>query len=454
MSGAIERDEGAEGDSGGRRVAFVTFGCRLNKAEALDLEAQYAAAGWQIVTLKTGLLPNTNAPSAQHPDRSPPEAETPDVIIVRGCSVTAKAQRDCEKAIAHLRARFPAADIRITGCLPQATHSWNLKPSTTNHQPTINYQLSTTNYQLPTINYHLSRAYLKVQDGCSGKCAYCIVPQFRGSPVSVPLDDVLARARAFLAAGFREIVLTGCNLSLYRSDGHGLADLAAALAVLESPGHRIRLGSIEPGLCDRPLLDALEAHPNICRFLHLSLQSGANPVLARMRRPYTIEQMADFCADARRRLGPRLALGADIITGFPGETEDDHVATRAFLSRFPFVHLHVFPYSERPGTEAAALTPSVSVAVRRARAKELERIGAVQRARFAESLIGQEVTVCVERDGNGRTDEYLRCLLNSNTIPSTLNPQLSTLRRSLVRATVKKYFPKTGAVSATIRAIN
>jgi threonylcarbamoyladenosine tRNA methylthiotransferase MtaB len=107
------------------------------------------------------------------------------------------------------------------------------------------------------------------------------VPQFRGSPVSVPFDDVLARARAFLAAGFREIVLTGCNLSLYRSAGHGLPDLAAALAALESPGHRIRLGSIEPGLCDAPLLDAIEANPNICRFLHLSLQSGSDPVLAR-----------------------------------------------------------------------------------------------------------------------------------------------------------------------------
>ncbi len=438
MSGTIERNGGAGSDNRGRRVAFVTFGCRLNKAEALDLEAQYAAAGWQIVTLKTGVRPNALAPSAQHPDQSPPEEEAPDVIIVRGCSVTAKAQRDCEKTIAHLRARFPAADLRITGCLPQA-------PRSENHPPT------TTNYQLPTTNYQLSRAYLKVQDGCSGKCAYCIVPQFRGSPVSVPFNDVLARARAFLAAGFREIVLTGCNLSLYRSDGYGLADLAATLAALESPGHRIRLGSIEPGLCDAPLLDALEAHPNICRFLHLSLQSGSNPVLARMRRPYTIEQMADFCADAHRRLGPRLALGADIITGFPGETDDDHAATRTFLSQFPFIHLHVFPYSERPGTEAAALTPSVSVAVRRARAKELERIGAAQRARFAESLIGQEVTVCVERDGNGRTDEYLRCLL---TAPSTPNPQPSTIRRTLVRATVKKYFPKNGALSATIRAIN
>ena len=474
MNGTIERTGDAKDDRGGRRIAFVTFGCRLNKAEALDLEAQYAAAGWQIVTLKTDVQPNALAPATHHPDQSPsPDEDTPDVIIVRGCSVTAKAQRDCEKAIAHLRTRFPTADLRITGCLPQATRPENFKPPTTNYQPpTTNYQLSTTNYQLPTTNYQLSRAYLKVQDGCSGKCAYCIVPQFRGSPVSVPFNDVLARARAFLAAGFREIVLTGCNLSLYRSGGHGLPDLAAALAALDSPGHRIRLGSIEPGLCDAPLLDALEAHPNICRFLHLSLQSGSNPVLARMRRPYTIEQMADFCTAAHRRLGPRLALGADLITGFPGETEDDHAATRAFLTRFPFIHLHVFPYSERPGTEAATLTPAVPVAVRRARAKELSQIGATQRARFAESLIGQEVTVCVERDGNGRTDEYLRCLLIA---PSTLNNQLSTTnyqlptpnsqlpttnyqlptnRRSLVRATVKKYFPKTGAVSATIRAVN
>ena len=459
MSETIGRNEGTEGNSGGRRVALVTFGCRLNKAEALDLEAQYAAAGWQIVTLKTSVHPSTLAPDAHHPDPSPsPEEETPDVIIVRGCSVTAKAQRDCEKAIAHLRARFPTADLRITGCLPDECKNENVKCK----MPVGGRSAKpNSTFSILHFPFSCSRAYLKVQDGCSGKCAYCIVPQFRGSPISVPFDDVLARARAFLAAGFREIVLTGCNLSLYRSAGRGLPDLAAALAALESPGHRIRLGSIEPGLCDRPLLDALEAHPNICRFLHLSLQSGSNPVLARMRRPYTIEQIADFCADALHRLGSRLALGADIITGFPGETESDHATTRAFLSRFPFIHLHVFPYSERPGTEAASLTPTVPVAVRRARAKELERIGATQRALFAESLIGQEVTVCVERDGNGRTDEYLRCLLISDVPTSTpsgklptTNYQLPTNRRSLVRATVKKYFPKTGAVSATIRVFN
>jgi threonylcarbamoyladenosine tRNA methylthiotransferase MtaB len=205
----------------------------------------------------------------------------------------------------------------------------------------------------------------------------------------------------------------------------------------------------------------MEANPNICRFLHLSLQSGSNRILRLMRRPYTIEQVAEFCADARRRFGERLAFGADVITGFPGETDADFEATKAFLSshllhpsspishlpssdtQLPLLipHLHIFPYSEREGTEAATMKPSVPVEVRRARAKELETIAAVNHERFARSLIGQEVEVCVERDGNGRTDEYVRCLLKG-TAP----------RRSLVRAVVDDYFPKTGSLSATIRA--
>jgi threonylcarbamoyladenosine tRNA methylthiotransferase MtaB len=206
----------------------------------------------------------------------------------------------------------------------------------------------------------------------------------------------------------------------------------------------VRLGSIEPGLCDTSLLDAMEANPNICRFLHLSLQSGSNRILRLMRRPYTIEQVAEFCADARHRFGERLAFGADVITGFPGETVADFEATKAFLSsHLPLLipHLHIFPYSEREGTEAATMKPSVPVEVRRARAKELETIATANHELFARSLIGQEVQVCVERDGNGRTDEYVRCVLKG-TAP----------RRSIVRAMVDDYFPKTGSLSATIRA--
>ena len=411
------------------RICFVTFGCRLNRAESLDLEAEYAAAGWDVVQLPSS-VEDCGA------------LDAPDVIIVRGCSVTAKAQRDCEKKIAQLRARFPEAEVLTVGCLPGA------QPIPAHLAPPLSPDATAP------INRRLSRAYLKVQDGCSGKCAFCIVPSFRGSPVSVPFEQALVRARAYIDAGFREIVVTGCNLCLYRDSNRRLPELVSAIAGLESSGHRVRLGSIEPGLCDTSLLDAMETNPNICRFLHLSLQSGSNRILRLMRRPYTIEHVAEFCADARRRFSERLAFGADVITGFPGETDADFESTKAFLSshlphpsspisHLPLLipHLHIFPYSEREGPEAATMKPSVPVEVRRTRAKELEAIAAVNHEKFARSLIGQEVEVCVERDGNGRTDEYVRCLLKG-TAP----------RRSLVRAVVDDYFPKTGSLSATIRA--
>lgn len=405
-------------------IGFATFGCRLNRAEALDLEARYAAMGWTTVQLS-----EASGGALRH--------GALDVVVVRACSVTAKAQRDCEKKIAHLRARFPDAEVLLTGCHPDAAQiPERLAPDAIADGADL-------------VNRRLSRAYLKAQDGCSGKCAFCIVPSFRGAPVSEPFGRVLARARDCIKAGFREIVLTGCNLCLYRDGGRRLPDLVSALAEMDSPGHRIRLGSIEPGMCDMELLDAMDAHPNICRFLHLSLQSGSNRILRLMRRPYTIEQVAEFCLEALKRLGLRLAIGADVITGFPGETDADFAETENFLSgcassaggQLPGIPLlHVFPYSERAGTQAASMSPAVPVEIRRARAKKLEAIGAANHEAFARRLVGKEVTVCVERDGNGRTDEYIRCALKG-----------TAARRTLASAVVDDYFPKTGMLSATIR---
>lgn len=375
-------------------IAFVTFGCRLNRAETLDLQAKCAAAGHEVV--------------------AEPTAET-DVVVVRGCSVTARAQRDCEKKIAHLRARFPNARVIIAGCLPNARKIDDLLGTVPNPGTVPDFEFQTAN---------TSRAYLKVQDGCSGRCAFCIVPQFRGPPRSEPFSTVLARARDFLANGYREIVVTGCNLALYRSEGRGLPDLVSALAELRNSdaSHRIRLGSVEPGICDAALLDAMEAHPNVCRHVHLSLQSAADRVLARMNRPYRIGQVAAFCSDAVRRLGPRLALGADVICGFPGETEEDFSATRSFLGgvRFPasndgsrtaafsFSHLHAFPYSERPGTPAAEMAGAIPRAVRLERVRILEKDAAERAEAFRARLGGQEVEICVERDGTGYSGEYVR----------------------------------------------
>ena len=369
------------------KVAFVTFGCRLNRAESLDLEARYRAAGHEIVDLEMT--------SRETGGTCPVADNIPDLVLVRGCSVTAKAQRDCEKAIAHLRARFPTTEIRPIGCLP------NAQPP-----PTINYPPPTTNYQSPTT----SRAYLKIQDGCSGKCTFCIVPHFRGSPVSVPIGDITARTKAFLAVGYREIVLTGCNLSLYKSDGHNLASLLDTLAQLGTFPARIRIGSLEPGKGCENILDVMSKHPNICKFLHLSLQSGSDRILNLMKRPYNIELVDQFCTMARERLGPDLALGADIITGFPGETDDDFAATRDFLVQHAFSNLHVFPYSERPGTPAATMDGTLPRTVRMVRARNLTALGHAQRAAFAQTFLGREVEVCVERGGeHGWTDAYLPC---------------------------------------------
>ena len=361
-------------------VAFKTFGCRLNLAESLEMEAAFEAAGHQVVPIP-------------HPGCAIDPAFAPDWIIVRGCSVTARAQRDCEKEIARLSRQFPSAKIWRTGCLAGA----ETVPVT----------------PVGTVPMATSRAYLKVQDGCSGRCAFCIVPQFRGPPVSVPFAHVLERARAFIAAGYRELVVTGCNLSLYRDSGNGLPQLLAALAELSpapgsSPIHRVRIGSIEPGICDDALVDAIAAHPNICSFLHISLQSSSPSVLKRMNRPYTIDAVARLCAEARRRIGPHFALGADVIAGFPGETQSEFASTLSFLREIPFTHIHAFPFSERPGTPAASMPGAMPRAIRLERARELNLAARELNAAFARSFIGSTVEVCVEAGGlEGRTAEYL-----------------------------------------------
>ena len=383
------------------RVAFVTFGCRLNHAEALDMEARFLADGHRVVTLKEIEGPGEKA----------------DTIIVRCCSVTAKAQHDCEKEIARLRRQHPDAQIVATGCLPNAINGLDAIDLTEKPQGTV-----------PTCPVPLatSRAYIKIQDGCSGRCSFCIVPQFRGSPVSVPYDSVLERARAFLEAGFRELVVTGCNLALYHDGGHDIADLLAALAELPPPSnskgelqtspnaiHRIRIGSLEPGFHEERLLDVFSGHANICRFIHLSLQSASDRILRLMNRPYTAGSVEAFCRLARKRLGNRCMFGADLIAGFPGETDADHAETAGFLQMETdgvpvFCNLHVFPYSERPGTPAAEFPDSIPVTTRRNRANELEEAGRRNRAVFAQKLIGHDVVVCIEKDGKGWTDEYMR----------------------------------------------
>lgn len=362
------------------KVRFETFGCRLNRAEALEEEARYIADGWEVT---------------EHRSQA-------DLIVVRACSVTRRAESDCLKLIEHLKACYPNVRLRITGCIADAVK----KGAAARADPLA----PKSQDALPQ---RTARAYLKVQDGCSGRCTFCIVPKFRGPSVSVPFEDVIDKAKRFIDSGYREIVVTGCNLSLYASRSKRLPDLLCALASLtpQTPSERtrIRLGSLEPGVCDEETVAAIAQNENICRFLHLPVQTGSARILAAMGRPYTMRDVEKVVSAALKAM-PRIALGCDIIAGFPGEEESDFGATLALIKRIPFSNSHIFPYSERPGTIASSMGYGVPRGIRIERARMLAAFAASGRKYFAKKFLGREVEVVVEETQtySGWTSEYLK----------------------------------------------
>lgn len=356
------------------KVCFETFGCRLNRAEALQTEADYIAAGWTVVK--------------SHADA--------DLVVVRGCSVTRRAERDTLALIDHLSRWYPFLKIHVTGCIRVPMGSQMSVPRS--------YLVKSGD----AVPMSTARAYLKVQDGCSGKCTFCIVPQFRGKASSVPFDEVLGRAARFREAGYHEIVMTGCNLSLYASEGRRLPELLDALAAV-SPDLRIRLGSLEPGFCDGEIVDLIAGRPNICRFLHLPIQSASPTVLRTMRRPYSFGDVQRTLKLVAEKL-PGAGLGCDLMTGFPGEGEYDFLATDTMLSQYPFTNVHVFPYSERPGTPAELMGGVVSPDVRKSRARQLAKHADALRRAAARRFVGRVVEIVVEgsKPITGWTSEYFK----------------------------------------------
>ncbi len=382
-------------------VAFKTFGCRLNQVENAQFEAGFAAAGLDRV----------------------PVAADPRVIVVHSCAVTQAAEDEGLRLLRSLRKRYPAACLVLSGCLVEALGAERLGE--------VDVDLAVPRERrddlVPLVFEHLGipfnprpvrrrsavqRPALKVQDGCDFFCSYCIVPHTRGAPISRPFDECLEEARSLIAAGHRELVVTGCNTAAYSDRSRGLAALLDALAAL--PGlDRIRLGSIEPGSIEREIIARMAENPKICRFLHLPIQSGDDAVLARMGRRYTSGHVRDTLAEALR-LMPDLALGADFICGFPGETADAFARTRQLVEDFPFSKLHVFPYSERPGTPAASFDGRLPLAERKRRTRALIALAADKRAAFASRFLGRPVELIIERydkwgRARGWSAEYLAC---------------------------------------------
>ena len=390
------------------RVSIRTLGCRLNQAESATMAGGFARLGFEVV-----------------PDDAPA-----DIHVLHSCAITHAAETEALRLVRHARRELgPGAFLVAAGCaveLPGAEERFRdagadlvVRQADKSRLPAlVAERIQETS--IPHADAHdeapplfsTTRAILKVQDGCAFRCSYCIVPDTRGAPRSRPFEEVVAEAAAVYARGYREIVLTGVNVACYRDAGRSLRDLAAAvLALPERAGGRLRLASIEPATAEREPLELAAAESGLCRFFHFPLQSGDDRILRAMRRHYTAAQYEETVERALE-LMPDACIGADVITGFPGEDEAAFENTRRLLERHPFGNLHIFPYSERPGTPAATMPGAVPVAERRARARELVRLADEKRAAFAARFVGREVEVLIERvrpdgTGVGWTGEYV-----------------------------------------------
>ena len=388
--------------------AFKTYGCRLNKAEGAQLEHALLDAGFERVPL-----------TAQ-----------PQMVVVYSCTVTQKAESECVKFVRQLRAQNSQVFLVLSGCAAE-TLDPTLLPGLLNAQirradherfvSCVNEALTQAGVAVPCPTSHAAhaashlrtqRATLKIQDGCNYFCAYCIVPYVRGAPRSKALATCLDEAKRMIDAGFEEIVITGCNSACYSADGHHLPDLIEKLLTLKGLG-RIRLGSIEPGTVERSIVDLMVQDLRIARFLHVPVQHCDNAVLTRMRRRYTSEAIQTTLDYALNRI-PELGLGVDLIAGFPGESDAAHAKNLAFVRRYPIAKLHVFPYSERPGTEAATFSDSLPIALRRMRAKTIIEQGNARMDMHRAAYIGRTVSVLVEKVDSeglafGWSSEYLAC---------------------------------------------
>jgi threonylcarbamoyladenosine tRNA methylthiotransferase MtaB len=406
------------------RVFVQSFGCRASQGDGDGIARSFEARGLQVV----------------------PDVEHADLIVLNTCTVTSSADSEARHLIRRYHRAHPQARILVTGCYaqrdPEALASlegvdWVAGNSHKNQIADLVTLPSSADYhgrvfvgELPSafstaeiigIREDRTRPNLKVQDGCSNRCSFCVIPSVRGRSRSAPLVSVIEQVRR-LAARYTEIVLTGINLGRWGRDLDArlrFIDLIRAL-LAETPVQRLRLSSVEPMDWSDELLELMAAEPRLARHVHAPLQSGSDRILKRMFRKYRVRHYEPRIQLARR-LMPDAALGADVLAGFPGETADDFAETVAFVRAQPFTYVHVFTYSERPGTTAADLPDAVPVEVRRERNRMLRELSDQKNREFRQSMAGRTLSaVTLEQRGLALTTNYLRVELAQEREPNQL----------------------------------
>lgn len=408
-------------DEDSMRVYVETLGCKVNQFESQAIESILRERGHEIV----------------------PGPETCDAAVLNTCAVTAESERKSRQALRRLRAAAPDAPIAVCGCWTQLKADTaaelgalvvtgsrghreiaeELERAYASRAPAIHRDEALRRRvfePLPAGRLEgRTRALLKIQDGCSNFCAYCIIPYTRGPSRSLPPEDCAAEAARLAGEGCREIVITGIEIASYGRDLTPRATLADAVEAIAAaaPGIRLRLGSLEPRAVTEDFVSRMERLDALCPHFHLSLQSGCDETLGRMRRRY--DTAAFLRAVRLLEAGfPGCALGADLITGFPGETEEEFLKTLAFLRECGFAFLHVFPYSERPGTPAASMEGSVPKAVRKERAGRASAVAEELSKAYRAAQIGRVLSVLPEsRTGDcwtGHAENYCEVVFSGN----------------------------------------
>ena len=397
------------------KVRLVSLGCKVNQYEIQALAALFAQKGYTIT-----------------------EADDADITVINSCTVTSLADRKTRQVVRRLRREMPDSIIALTGCMPQADPDSAAKLTEADIVTgvkdraklieIIEQQLENRSRNVSVVPFSeedlfeplsaekfsdsFQRAYLKIEDGCDRYCSYCIIPFARGKVRSRSLAEITAETEKLVASGYREIVLTGINLSRYGADiGLRLKDAVAACSEVEGD-FRIRLGSVEPDLISNEDWLALSKIPKFCPHFHLAVQSGCDNTLKAMNRHYTIGQFFDTVATIRK-LFFNPSITADIIVGFPGETDDDFEETCRNIAALGLLRAHIFEYSPRKGTVAARRSDQIDPQIKKQRAKQLEAVCSASAAEFASGQVGSTARVLLEATGGGYTDNYLYVTISS-----------------------------------------
>ena len=392
------------------------FGCRATQADGAALESQLAAKGLEVA----------------------PERAGADLVVLNTCTVTSTADDDVRQTIRRVHRENPAARILVTGCYAQRA------PQELASLPGVEWVVGNSHKtqiaDLVTLsgsgdtpyhgNIHVgdifaqhdflsapvedaagdrTRPNLKIQDGCNNRCSFCIIPFVRGRSRSAPAEQVVAQVRS-LAERYREVVLSGINLGRWGREPGSSLRLAGLLRLLlaGTEVQRLRLSSVEPMDFSDDLLGLMAESPRIAKHVHAPLQTGSDRILRRMHRKYRPRHYADRVLKARAWM-PDAAIGADVMVGFPGETDTDFEDSRSFIESLPFTYLHVFTYSERPGTPAAEDAAQVPMRVRKERNRVLRELAAAKNLAFRQSMVGRTLSaVTLHETGRALSENYLK----------------------------------------------